>query len=279
MAELPTGAVTLLFTDIEGSTKLLHELGEAYADVLAEHRRLLREAFAAHGGVEVDTQGDAFFYVFPEAREAVAAAREAQEALANGPVAIRIGIHTGEPITTGEGYIGIDVHRAARIMSAGHGGQVLVSETTQAALGRSNNLLLVDLGEHRLKGIEEPVAISQLGTNAFPPLKTISNTNLPRPVSSFVGRATELDEVLALVRRESVRLLTLTGPGGSGKTRLAIEAAAELVSEYPSGVFWVGLAALRDPAPSRRRSRRRSAPRTGSPRTSASVSCCSWSTT
>jgi predicted ATPase len=248
MPDLPTGTVTLVFTDIEGSTRLLHELGDGYADVLAEHRRLLREAFAAHGGIEVDTQGDAFFYAFAEAREAVAAAREAQEALANGPVSVRIGIHTGEPITTGEGYVGIDVHRAARIMSAGHGGQVLVSKATQAELDVSHTFSLVDLGEHRLKDIEEPVAISQLGTKTFPPLKTISNTNLPRPVSSFVGRSTELDEVLALLRRESVRLLTLTGPGGSGKTRLAIEAAAEVVSEYTSGVFWVGLAALRDPA-------------------------------
>ena len=247
MAELPTGTVTLLFTDIEGSTRLLHELGERYADVLAEHRHVLREAFAAHGGVEVDTQGDAFFYAFAEAREAVAAAREAQAALADGPIAVRIGIHTGEPSATGEGYVGIDVHRAARIMSAGHGGQVLVSEATQAELDASNSLALLDLGEHRLKDIEEPVAISQLGTETFPPLKTISNTNLPRPVGSFVGRSMELDEVLALLRRDSVRLLTFTGPGGSGKTRLAIEAAAELLAEYPSGVFWVGLAALRDP--------------------------------
>jgi predicted ATPase len=248
MPDLPSGTVTLLFTDIEGSTKLLHELGEAYADVLAEHRRLLREAFAAHGGVEVDTQGDAFFYAFEKAADAVAAADEAQRGLSAGPVAVRMGVHTGEPIVTEEGYVGIDVHTAARIMGAGHGGQVLLSETTRAALNASDNLSLSDLGEHRLRDLEHPVWIFQLGSETFPPLKTISNTNLPRPASSFVGRGRELEEVLALLREPGVRLLTLTGPGGSGKTRLAIEAAGELVGEYPNGVFWVGLAALRDPA-------------------------------
>src|SRR5919106_1918289 len=240
MRELPRGTVTLLFTDIEGSTKLLHELGDRYADVLAEHRRLLREAFRAHGAVEVDTQGDAFFFAFPEAKEAVAAARTAQRALGDGPVRVRMGVHTGRPRVTEEGYVGADVHRAARIMGAGHGGQVLVSETTRRLLDASVDLL--DLGEHRLKDIEDAVSIFQLGHEAFPPLKTISNTNLPRPASSFVGRGTELDEVLALLGQESVRLLTLTGPGGSGKTRLAIQAAAELVGEYPRGVFWVALA-------------------------------------
>jgi predicted ATPase len=248
MADLPTGTVTLLFTDIEGSTKLLHELGERYGEVLAEQRRLLRDAFRRHGGVEVDTQGDSFFYAFASARDALAAAAEAQSALSDGPVAVRIGLHTGEPTLTEEGYVCADVHQAARIMGAGHGGQVLVSAATRAALGTSNNLFLVDLGEHRLKDIEEAVSIFQLGGETFPPLNTISNTNLPRPASSFVGRASELDEVLALLRAPSVRLLTLTGPGGSGKTRLAIEAAAELVGEYRSGVFWVPLAPLREPS-------------------------------
>jgi predicted ATPase len=246
VAELPTGTVTLLFTDIEGSTKLLHELGDRYADVLAAHRRLLREAFRARGGVEVDTQGDAFFYAFPNAMDAAVAAQQAQRSLAGGPVSVRIGLHAGEPTLADEGYVGIDVHRAARIMSAGHGGQILVSETTCELLG--SGVELRDLGEHRLKDIEGSAWIYQIGTDVFPPLKTISNTNLPRPASSFVGRRGELEEVLALLRQESVRLLTLTGPGGSGKTRLAIEAAAELVGEYPNGVFWVGLAALREPA-------------------------------
>jgi len=248
MAELPTGTVTLLFTDIEASTQLLREFGDRYADVLAEHRRILRDAFAAHGGVEVDTQGDAFFYAFASASEAVLGASEAQAALADGPVAVRMGLHTGEPTRSEAGYVGMDVHAAARVMSAGHGGQVLVSGATRAALNASDTVLLADLGEHRLKDIDEPVSLFQVGEDAFPPLRTISNTNLPRPVSSFVGRASEVEEVRALIRDGSGRLLTLTGPGGSGKTRLAIEAAAELVGEYPSGVFWVGLAALRDPA-------------------------------
>ena len=126
--------MTLLFTDIEGSTALLHELGERYADVLAKHRRLLRDAFSRHGGVEVDTQGDAFFDAFARATDAVAAARDAQDALAGRPVRVRIGIHTGEPLVTDEGYVGADVHRAARIMGAGHGGQVLLSETTRRLL-------------------------------------------------------------------------------------------------------------------------------------------------
>src|SRR5438105_9276716 len=131
VAELPSGTVTFLFTDIEGSTRLLHELGDAYVEALAEHRRLLREAFAAHGGVEVDTQGDAFFYAFGKASAALAAAEEGQRAFGRGPVRVRMGLHTGEPVATEEGYVGVDVHRAARICAAGHGGQVLASQATR----------------------------------------------------------------------------------------------------------------------------------------------------
>src|SRR5947207_10972095 len=130
MGELPRGTVTFLFTDVEGSTRLLQELGDAYADALAEHRRVLREAFARHDGVEVDTQGDAFFVAFPTAPGAVAAATEAQQVLEAGPIRVRMGIHTGTPHITGEGYVGSDVHRAARIAAAGHGGQILVSSST-----------------------------------------------------------------------------------------------------------------------------------------------------
>jgi predicted ATPase/class 3 adenylate cyclase len=250
--DLPSGTVTFLFTDVEGSTKLLHELGaEGYADALAEHRRLIREACAAQGGVEVDTQGDAFFFAFPSAVGALAAAAEMTEALASGPIRVRIGLHTGTPLLTGEGYVGDDVHLAARVASAGHGGQILVSSATGAQLEPSGSepqaLSLLDLGEHRLKDISDPVPIFQLGDDSFPPLKTISNTNLPRPASSFVGREAELQEVLARIET-GARLLTLTGPGGSGKTRLALEAATSLVSSYKAGVFWVGLASLRDPA-------------------------------
>jgi predicted ATPase len=243
-SDLPTGTVTYLFTDIEGSTKLLHEMGsEAYSDALAEHRRAVREASARHGGVEVDTQGDAFFIAFPTAPGALDAAREAQEALALGPIRVRMGIHTGTPHVTQEGYVGPDVHRGARIAAAGHGGQVLLSQETRELI----SVEVVDLGEHRLKDFAEPVWIFQLGKERFPPLKTISNTNLPRPASSFVGREREVSEIASLLRG-GARLLTLTGPGGSGKTRLAIEASAELVPEFKNGTFWVGLAPLRDPA-------------------------------
>ena len=241
---LPSGSVTFLFTDVEGSTKLLHELGaEHYSEVLAEHRFALRKAFAAHGGVEIDTQGDAFFVAFSGAADAVAAAHVAQQALASGPIRVRIGIHTGVPQVTREGYVGADVHLGARIAAAGHGGQVLLSKVTRELVHDE----VSDLGEHRLKDFVEPVWLYQLGSEKFPPLKTISNTNLPRPASSFVGREREVGELTQLFR-DGVRLLTLTGPGGSGKTRLAVETAAELVPDFRSGVFWVGLATLRDPA-------------------------------
>ena len=246
--ELPTGTVTLVFTDIEGSTKLLHELGaEAYAEALAEHRRLLREAYGSHGGVEVDTQGDAFFYAFADAREAVAGVEEGREALRPGPIHVRVGMHTGEPHLGPEGYVGHDVHLGARIGAAGHGGQVLLSDATRVAAGLAEDALH-DLGEHRLKDIQRPVRILQLGVERFPPLKTISNTNLPRPASSFVGREEETAGIVRLIRDEGARLVTLTGPGGSGKTRLAIEAAAELVGDHKAGTFWIELAPIRDPA-------------------------------
>jgi len=240
---LPAGTVTFLFTDVEGSTRLLHELGDEYAAVLAEHRRALRGAFAAHGGVEVDTQGDAFFVAFPSPAGAIAAAEEGRRALEESPIRVRIGIHTGAPTVTEEGYVGLDVHKAARIAAAGHGGQIVVSGDTRAQLGDA--FVLADLGEHRVKDFDQPIPLFQLGDETFPPLKTISNTNLPRPASSFVGRARELEAVTELVRGGS-RLVTLTGPGGSGKTRLSIEAAAALVPEFRAGVFWVGLAPLRD---------------------------------
>jgi predicted ATPase/class 3 adenylate cyclase len=242
--ELPGGTVTFLFSDIEGSTRLLDELGpERYAEALAEHRRRMRAAFAAHGGVEVDTQGDAFFVAFPDAAGALAAARRAQAALADGPIRVRIGLHSGEPLLTGEGYVGVDVHRGARVMSAGHGGQVLVSEATYALLDGESGL--TDLGLHRLKDLTEPQRVWQLGDGEFPPLKTLYQANLPVQPTPLVGREAELAQVLALLRES--RLVTLTGAGGSGKTRLALQAAAELVEEFKDGVWWVSLAALRDP--------------------------------
>jgi predicted ATPase len=243
--ELPTGTVTFLFTDIEGSTNLLRSLGaEAYSDALAEHRGIVRKACASEGGVEVDTQGDAFFFAFASAPGAMSAAQAITEALAAGPIRLRIGLHRGTPLVTDEGYVGDDVHLAARVAASAHGGQVVLSQATGALLDAHS---LTDLGEHRLKDIEGAVAIFQLGDASFPPLKTISNTNLPRPASSFVGRTSELADVLSLVEDGS-RLVTLTGPGGSGKTRLALEAAATLVPSYKAGVFWIGLASLRDPS-------------------------------
>jgi predicted ATPase len=243
--ELPTGTVTFLFTDIEGSTRLLHELGGAYAEALAEHRRLLRGAFDRHGGVEVDTQGDAFFVAFARANDALTAAAEGQAALEQGPIRVRMGLHTGEPLVTEEGYVGIDVHRAARIAATGHGGQTVVSKTTYD-LGGSDALR--DLGEHRLKDLSAPERLYQLGEGEFPPLKTLYQTNLPIPATPFLGRERELGEVGTLLSRDDVRLLTLTGAGGSGKTRLALQAVASGADEYPQGVWWVPLAPVRDTA-------------------------------
>jgi predicted ATPase len=234
-----------VFTDVDGSTGLLHELGaEAYAEALAGHRRVLRAAFAAYGGVEVDTQGDAFFVSFPTAPGALAAAAEAQAGLAAGPLRVRVGLHTGTPHLAEEGYVGVDVHRAARIAAAGHGGQVLVSASTAALVGGDG---LKDLGEHRLKDLSAPERLYQVGSGDFPPLKSLYRTNLPIPATPFLGRERELADVLALLSQSEVRLITLNGPGGTGKTRLGLQAAAEAAEAYPDGVFWVPLAQLRDP--------------------------------
>jgi predicted ATPase/class 3 adenylate cyclase len=239
---LPRGTVTFLFTDIEGSTRLLQELGDGYGDVLAEHRRTLRGAFARHGGVEVGTEGDSFFVAFAKASDALAAAAAAREALAGGPIRVRMGLHTGEPTVTEEGYVGIDVHRTARIAAAGHGGQILVSQATRDLTGADR---LRDLGVHRLKDLAAPERLYQLDDDEFPPLRSVDQTNLPVQPTPFVGRERELAEVLALL--DTHRIVTLTGPGGSGKTRLALQAAAESVDQYGDGVWFVSFAAVRDP--------------------------------
>ena len=243
MAELPAGTVTFLFTDIEGSTRVLQELGDDYASVLAEHRSVLRGAFARHGGVEVDTQGDAFFVAFDRGTDAPAAAVEARDAL-DGPVRVRMGLHTGEPLLTEHGYVGIDVHRAARIAAAGHGGQILVSQSTRDLVGPHG---LRDLGQHRLKDLTGAERIYQLGGRKFPPLKSLNRTNLPITSTALIGRGPELAELRDLFEG-GARLVTITGAGGSGKTRVALQVAAELAEAHPDGVFFVALAAVRDPA-------------------------------
>jgi predicted ATPase len=245
MRDLPAGTVTFVFTDIEGSTRLLDELGaDEYGRALAKHRVLVRQIFNELEGREVDTQGDAFFYAFMTATAALEASGQVQDALSEGPIRIRIGIHTGSPRRTDEGYVGTDVHRAARIAASGHGGQTLVSASTAAL---APGIELTDLGEHRLKDLSAPERIYQLGKGEFPRLKTLFQTNLPVPATPFLGREAELADVTSLLVREDVRLLTLTGPGGTGKTRLALQAAALSADAYPDGVWWVPLAPLRDP--------------------------------
>jgi class 3 adenylate cyclase len=183
--ELPRGTVTFLFTDIEGSTRLLRRLGPAsYGEALAAHRRALRDAFTAEGGVEVDTQGDAFFVVFPTATGAAAAARAGLLALAPGPITVRIGLHTGTPTVTPEGYVGVDVHQGARVAALAHGGQVIVSAPTALLLEPE---ALKDLGRHRLKDFDAAVRLFQLGTADFPPLRTPGSIDLPVPPTHFLG--------------------------------------------------------------------------------------------
>ncbi len=244
LRELPTGTVTFLFTDIEGSTRLLHELGATpYNEARARHHRVLREVFRRHGGVEVDTQGDSFFVAFARASYAVEAAAAAQLALEGGVVGVRMGIHTGEPLVADGVYVGMDVHRAARIAAAGSGGQILLSRATRDLVEAE----VTDLGDHRLKDLAAPERVYQLGRREFPRLKTLYQTNLPVQTTPFVGRDHELGDVVSSLRG-STRLLTLTGTGGSGKTRLALHAAAELGDEFADGVWFVPLAPLSDPS-------------------------------
>jgi len=241
----PSGTVTLVFTDIEGSTQLLDSLGpERYRNALGDHQRAVRNAFRGHGGYEVDTAGDGFFYAFSTAADAARAAGDALAALDGGPIQIRVGIHTGEPIVEAPKYVGLDVHRAARIMAAAHGGQALLSRTTRDLLDES--FAIRDLGEHRLKDLSASQRLFQLGTADFPRPRTLRLTNLPVPATDFLGRDRELGDVVEKLRN-GVRLLTLTGPGGTGKTRLALQAAAEAADDFAEGVWWVPLAALRDP--------------------------------
>jgi predicted ATPase/class 3 adenylate cyclase len=249
-APLPTGVVTFMFTDIEDSTKLVHELGNQYPEVLNLHHRLLRDAFARHAGVEVVTTGDGFFVAFAQASEALDAAVEAQRALGaqewpqGATVAVRIGLHTGEPTVVDGNYVGLDVHRAARIAGAAHGGQVVVSETTHELLDGS--AATKDLGIHRLKGLAKPEHILQVVApglrDDFPPLKSLSPpTNIPRRIDSIVGRTAEVDELRHLLVGTDARLVTIHGPGGAGKTRLAVHVAVALLDHFVDGAFFVDL--------------------------------------
>ncbi|MEA2508589.1 MAG: hypothetical protein QOG21_671 [Actinomycetota bacterium] len=254
MSELPTGIVTVLFSDIEGSTRMLQRLGDRYGQVLEEHQRLLRAVIAAHRGHEVSTQGDAFFVAFGSARDAIHAAAEAQRSLARHPwaageaISVRIGLHTGTPTPLPGDYWGLDIHRAARICSAAHGGQILVSEETYRAAGEGQpDVDFWDLGRHRLKDLKEPEHLFQVVgddlASSFPPIQSLETpSNLPALTSSFVGRARELEEVQALLRRADVRLVTLIGPGGTGKSRLSLQVAENVLSDFPDGVFLVNLA-------------------------------------
>ena len=253
--DLPHGTVTLLFTDIEGSTQLLRRLGSRYAEVQDTHRRLLRVAFARFGGIEVDTQGDAFMVAFQSASEAASAGVDAQRALAaeawpdDVRVPVRMGLHTGEPERGPEGYVGIDVVRASRICAVAHGGQILVSQLTRDLLADAG-VETVDLGRHRLKDIPEQERLYQLvakGLSAsFPPPRTLGGASLPALHHRLVGRQTDLAHIQTLLSRSDVRLVTITGAGGAGKSRLALEAAASAALERP--VHLVGLAPVSDAA-------------------------------
>ena len=246
-SDLPHGTVTFLFTDIAASTMLLRELGEdAYARALADHRELVRTVFARHDGIEVDTQGDAFFFVFRTPQQALEAAAGGLIASKGGRVRVRIGIHTGTPLVTSEGYVGTDVHRASRIADAGHGDQILVSATT-AALVEAAGFELKDLGKHRLKDLARPERLFQFGPGVFPPIRSLSPSNLPTPATAFLGRQAELERVKEILADRTVRVLTLTGTGGIGKTRLAVQAARESSERFPDGRWWVPLGPLSDP--------------------------------
>jgi predicted ATPase/class 3 adenylate cyclase len=256
MVSLPTGTVTFLFTDIEGSTRLLQDVGDDYRRILDTHSGILRAAIAAHLGIVVSTEGDSFFAVFTSPEDAIASAVDFQRGLGawtdGAQVRVRAGIHSGEGAIGGDNYVGLDVHRAARIGAAGHGGQVLVSNST-AVLVQDHlpeGVSLRSMGSHRLKDLTKPEGLHQLVIeglrNDFPPLKTLDfiPNNLPVELTSFVGRG-ELTRVLA--RLDEARIVTLTGPGGTGKTRLSLQAAAELTGRFADGVWFVPLAAIREP--------------------------------
>ena len=256
---LPTGTVTLLFSDIEGSTRLLQELGSQYERALIQHDEIIRAVIRRHGGEEVGHEGDAFFVAFSAATAAVKAAVQAQRQLAghewpgHTSLRVRMGLHTGSPTVTEDDYLGLDVHRASRICSAAYGGQILVSQATKALVEdlAGDDIELRDLGEHRLRDLDRPERLFQVsaaGLEAeFPALRTLeAPVNLPTMPTTLVGRERELDEVASLVGRPDARLVSLLGPGGTGKTRLAVRLAERLAPSYLDGVFFVALAPVEE---------------------------------
>ena len=262
MPEIPTGTVTFLFTDIEGSTQLINRFGDSYREILAAHQLILRGIFDSHNGYEVTTEGDAFFISFARAADGMAAAALGQKALAeyqwpeNIVLGIRMGLHTGEPMCNGKGYTGLDVHRAARICNAAHGGQVLMSGVAKTLVGNRfpENVTLRDFGEHRLKDLDQPEHLYQLvipGLRSdFPPIRSLNNfpNNLPVQLTPLVDREQDLARICELLRGPNLRLLTLTGTGGSGKTLLALQAGTALLADFADGIFLVNLSSVTDPA-------------------------------
>ncbi len=256
---LPSGTVTFLFTDIEGSTKLMRQLGDAYVQAQVDHHAILRKAFQSRKGAELRTEGDSFFCVFQSALDACGAAADAQRGFAahkwpeGGNIRVRIGLHTGEAPLVGNEYIGLDVHHAARVAGAAHGGQVLISETTRALVEGSlpPDIQVKDLGMHRLKDLARSERLYQLVIeglgDTFPVLRTLDTTpnNLPTQLTSFIGREADVAEAKKLL--VGTRLITLTGPGGIGKTRLSLQLAADMVQSFPDGVYFVPLSAVNDP--------------------------------
>lgn len=260
MVELPRGTVTFFFSDIAGSTRLVESLGGDYPQLLERHREIVRAALADNNGVEVETEGDSFFAAFVSPSDAVRAAVEIQQATGaeqwpqDADLAVRVGLHTGEGRVAGGGYVGLDVHRAARIMAAAHGWQILLSEATRTLAERSleDVVELRDLGEHRLRDLSGTERLFQVVADGirsdFPALRTLDATpnNLPTQLTSFLGREREIDEVAERLARS--RLLTLTGPGGTGKTRLSLQVAARLFERFRDGVYFIPLAPISDAA-------------------------------